>query len=274
MYICNTGHISDDDLIGGLEATLGDDSSSAKWDLFSEGFDYKADWAINYRYKVNDIVKYGSRIYICTVYHVSAPNTTSGLELDQIKWDMMSDGQDWKDVWQVSTRYRVGDLARYGGQVYRAKTGHTSAATVAGGLEADQAKWDYFHKGIEYLGEWANATRYKINDVVKDSGGTWICTTYHTSNATALNLRLDESNWAIFVAGLEFEDTWGAYSEYQPGDIVTYGGYTYVAKTNNTEKKPAEEAADWIVFVTGFNLRGDYGDDSSSQDYRTGDVVT
>jgi len=273
LYICNTGHISDDDLIGGLEATLGDDSSSAKWDLFSEGFDYKADWAINYRYKVNDIVKYGSRIYICTVYHVSAPNTTSGLELDQIKWDMMSDGQDWKDVWQVSTRYRVGDLARYGGQVYRAKTGHTSAATVAGGLEADQAKWDYFHKGIEYLGEWANATRYKINDVVKDSGGTWICTTYHTSNATAPNLRLDESNWAIFVAGLEFEDTWGPYSEYQPGDIVTYGGYTYIAKTNNTEKKPAEQAADWTVFVTGFNLVGDYGDDSTSQDYRTGDVV-
>ena len=27
------------------------------------------------------------------------------------------------------------------------------------------------------------------------------------------------------------------------------------------------------MFVTGFNLRGDYGDDSSSQDYRTGDVV-
>ena len=273
LYIANTGHISDDDIIGGLESNLGDDSTAAYWDLFSEGFDYKANWAINTRYKVNDIVKYGSRIYICTVYHVSSSATTTGLEADQVKWDMMSDGQDWKDVWQISTRYRVGDLARYGGQVYRANAGHTSAATAASGLEADQSKWDYFHKGIEYLGEWANAYRYKINDVVKDSGGTWICTGHHTSDATHENLRLDQSNWSVFVAGLEFEDTWGAYSEYQPGDIVTYGGYTYIARTNNVEKKPAEQPSDWQVFVTGFNLRGDYGDDSANEDYRTGDVV-
>ena len=273
LYIANTGHISDTDLIGGLESRLGDDSTSAMWDLFSEGFDYKADWTINTRYKVNDIVKYGSRIYICTVFHVSAPNTASGLEIDQVKWDMMTDGMDWKTDWSINVRYRVGDLAKYGGQVYRANTGHTSAANITLGLEADQSKWDYFHKGIEYKGEWANATRYKINDIVKDSGGTWICTTYHTSHVSHENLRLDEANWAVFVAGLEFEDTWGPYSEYQQGDIVTYGGYTYISKTNNVEKKPAEQAGDWQVFVTGFNLRGDWGSDSTSEDYLTGDVV-
>ena len=273
LYICNTGHVSDTDTIGGLESNLGDDSTSAYWDLFSEGFDYKGNWTVNTRYKVNDIVKYGSRIYICTVYHVSSASLATGLETDQVKWDMMSDGQDWKTDWTINTRYKVGDLTKYGGQVYRANTGHTSAATITLGLEADQSKWDYFHKGIEYRGEWANATRYRINDVVKDSGGTWICTTYHTSSATHENLRLDEANWSIFIAGLEFEDTWGAYREYQPGDIVTYGGYTYIAKTNNVEKKPAEQTSDWQVFVTGFNLRGDYGDDSTNQDYIVGDVV-
>jgi len=273
LYICNTGHVSDTNNIGGLESNLGDDSTAAFWDLFSEGFDYKGNWTVNTRYKVNDIVKYGSRIYICTVYHVSSATLTLGLETDQVKWDMMSDGQDWKTDWTINTRYKVGDLIKYGGQVYRANTGHTSATTITSGLEADQSKWDYFHKGIEYRGEWANATRYRINDVVKDSGGTWICTTYHTSDATHENLRLDQSNWAIFIAGLEFEDTWGPYSEYQPGDIVTYGGYTYIAKTNNTQQKPAEQTAHWQVFVTGFNLRGDYGDDSTNQDYLVGDVV-
>ena len=272
LYICNTGHISDNDAIGGLESNLGDDSTSAYWDLYGEGFDYKSDWAINTRYKVNDIVKYGSRIYICTGYHVSAPNLTSGLELNQAKWDIISDGFDWKTDWAIGTRYRVGDLVKYGGQVYSCNTGHTSAATALLGLEADQAKWDYFHKGIEYLGEWASGYRYKINDVVKDSGGLWICTTYHTSSV-AVDLKTDESNWAQFVPGLEFEDSWGPYSPYQPGDIVTYGGYTYVSKTNNTEKKPSEQPTHWDVFATGFNLRGEYGDDSASQDYLTGDVV-
>ena len=272
LYICNTGHISDDNAIGGLESNLGDDSTTAYWDLYGEGFDYKADWAINTRYKVNDIVKYGSRVYICTGYHVSAPNTTSGLELNQSKWDIISDGFDWKTDWAVGIRYRVGDLVKYGGQVYSCNTGHTAAATITIGLEADQAKWDYFHKGIEYLGEWASAYRYKINDVVKDSGGLWICTTYHTSSV-ALDLKTDEANWAQFVPGLEFEDSWGPYSPYQPGDIVTYGGYTYVSKTNNSEKKPSEQPTHWDVFATGFNLKGDYGDDSASQDYLTGDVV-
>ena len=47
--------------IGGLESNPGDDSTSAYWDLFGEGFDYKGDWATRTRYKLNDIVKYGSK---------------------------------------------------------------------------------------------------------------------------------------------------------------------------------------------------------------------
>ena len=157
LYIANTGHISDASAIGGLESNLGDDSTAAYWDLFGEGFDYKADWAINTRYKINDIVKYGSRIYICTGYHVSSPSLTAGLELNQSKWDIISDGFDWKTDWTLGTRYKVGDLVKYGGQVYSCNTGHTSAATNTVGLQADQSKWDYLHKGIEYLGEWASA---------------------------------------------------------------------------------------------------------------------
>jgi hypothetical protein len=272
LYIANTGHISDTDTIGGLESNLGDDSTSAYWDLFGEGFDYKGDWTNATRYKVNDIVKYGSRVYICTVYHVSAADIVTGLEVDQAKWDVISDGFAWKADWTINTRYKVGDLVKYGGQVYNCNQGHTSAATATLGLEADQSKWDYYHKGIEYKGDWTSATRYKINDVVKDSGTIWICTTYHTSSVSP-NLTADEANWAVFVPGLEFEDTWGPYSNYQIGDIVTYGGYTYIAKTNNSQQKPAEQPTHWDVFITGFNLRGDWGDDSTSQDYRTGDVV-
>ena len=73
-----------------------------------------------------------------------------------------------KQIGQSRTRYRVGDLVKYGGQVYSCNTGHTIAATALLGLEAEPlAKWDY-PKGIEYLGEWASGYRYKINDVVKD----------------------------------------------------------------------------------------------------------
>jgi hypothetical protein len=265
LYIANEAHDSASSAILGLE----DDQS--KWDLFAEGFDYKANWAVSTRYKINDIAKYNGTIYICTQEHTSAGDLADGLELDQSKWDIFSEGFYWTDVWQTSTRYRVNDIVRFGGTLYIANTGHTSAATEAEGLENDQSKWDYLHKGIEYRSTHTANTRYRINDVVKYGGGLWICTTQHTSSAT--NLAADEANWAQFVEGLEFEDSWDAYKSYQPGDFVTYGGYSYVSVTNNIGLKPSDNSNDWDLFTTGFRFIGDYDDDSSSREYIEGDVV-
>ena len=104
-----------------MESNLGDDST-AYWDLFGEGFDYKGDWART-RYKVNDIVKYGAKLYICTEYHSSTAVLANGLEMINLKWDTFSDGFDWKTDWAVNTRYKVNDLVKYGGQVYSCNTG-------------------------------------------------------------------------------------------------------------------------------------------------------
>lgn len=265
LYIANQAHTAENSITLGLEA------DQSKWDLFAEGFDYKADWTINTRYKINDIAKYNGTIYICILEHTSATTEFDGLEVDQANWNIFSEGFYWTDVWNASTRYKVNDIVRHGGTLYIANTGHTSAATEALGLEADQAKWDYLHKGIEYKSNWTPSTRYKINDVVKYGGGVWICTTYHTSAAT--NLAADEANWAQFVEGLEFEDSWNASVSYQPGDFVTYGGYSYVSITNNVASKPSDNISDWALFTTGFRFIGDYDDDSSTREYIEGDVI-
>jgi len=265
LYVCNEAHTSTLNADDGLEA------DQAKWDLYAEGFDYKTNWFTGTRYKVNDIVKYNGTVYICTQEHTSAATEAEGLELDQANWDIFSEGFYWTGEWDVDTRYRVNDIVRFGGTLYVANTGHTSAATEAEGLEADQAKWDYLHKGIEYKSDWAVTTRYKINDVVKYGGGLWICTTQHTSGST--NLAADEANWAQFVEGLEFEDSWDAGTNYQPGDFVTYGGYSYVSITNNVGSKPSDTPADWDLFTTGFRFIGDYEDDSTNREYIEGDVV-
>ena len=44
----------------------------SNWDLYAEGFDYKADWATNTRYKINDIAKYNGTVYICTLAHIGS----------------------------------------------------------------------------------------------------------------------------------------------------------------------------------------------------------
>jgi hypothetical protein len=270
LYIANTAHTSADNVADGLEVELGSDSTSAKWDLFAEGFDYKANWTTSFRYKINDIVKYNGTVYLCTVDHNSAGTEAGGLEQDQSNWDIFSEGFYWQGIWDTDFRYRKKDIVKYGGQVYVCNEGHTSALDAADGLEFDQTKWDYFHKGVEYNGDWASATRYKINDLVKFGGGIWICTEYHTSQSFLTD---DESKWAQFVEGLEFEDSWSGTVRYQHGDFVTYGGYSYVAITNNLGSRPTENPADWDLFTTGFRFVGDWGEDSSNFEYFVGDVV-
>ena len=201
IYIANLGHTSTSSASDGLEV------DSSKWDLFIEGFDYKSSWAINTRYKVNDLVKYGGVVYLCITEHTSAATTADGLETDQAKWEAFSKGFNWLNTWATGTRYKAKDTVSYGGQIYVCITGHTSNASAASGLEADQSKWEYLHKGIEYKGAFAGTTRYKANDVVKGGANLYICTVGYTSTT---DINADASNWALFVPGLEFEDSWSS----------------------------------------------------------------
>jgi len=261
LYVANQEHTS------ASTATLGLENDQSKWDLFAEGFDWKSDWNISTRYKVNDIAKYDGLVYICLTGHTSAANITLGLEPDQAKWEIFSEGLEWKTDWAIATRYRKNDIVKYSGTLYIANTGHTSAATLSLGLEPDQAKWDYLHKGIEYQGTFAGTTRYRVNDIVKSGGGLWICVTPHTSQTT---LEQDESKWSEFVSGLEFEDSWLVGTNYDIGDIVTFGGYTYVSKTINIGQLPTTATSDWDLFNTGFRHVGEYANATA---YLVGDVV-
>lgn len=259
-YLCVIGHTSDADF--NIDLT----NIPTRWNQMSDGQEWKGAWTTSTNYKVNDIVKYGGYIYICNTGHQSAATTTLGLEDDQGSWDLFAETFDWKTDWAISTRYKVNDIVKYGGITYICNQHHTSAATISLGLEADQGKWDFLHKGIEYLGSWSGASvRYKINDIVKYGAGLWICTTYHTSSAT-----FAESNWSQFVEGLEFNDTWNSSAVYQPGDTVAYGGYVYISKTNNTNQVPTSNSDDWDLYITGFKFQGPWGIPNF---YEVGNVV-
>jgi hypothetical protein len=259
-YLCVIGHTAAADFNTDLE------NIPTRWNQMSDGQEWKGNWSTSTFYKLNDIVKYGGYIYICNDSHTSAATATLGLEQDLFKWDLFAETFDWKTDWTTSTRYKINDIVKYGGITYICNQGHTSAATATLGLEQDQGKWDFLHKGIDYLGTWSGSSvRYKINDVVKYGAGLWICTTYHTSSAT-----FAESNWTQFVEGLEFNDTWNASAVYQPGDTIAYGGYVYISKTNHTNQVPTSNSDDWDLYITGFKYQGAWG---LPNFYRVGNVV-
>ena len=67
-----------------------------------------------------------------------------------------------------------------------------------------------------------------------------------------------------------WEDSYNA-SVYQDGDVVTYGGYTYVyVNTTPSSGQTPTDNTYWDVVTTGFKALGEYSHGTS---YKTGDVV-
>src|SRR6056300_380582 len=246
-YICIKNHTSSTDFQTDFTDAI------PKWDIVSDGTSWQGDWQPEFTYAPGDVVKYGSLVYIAETGHTSATFAAPdylGLEADLNKWTPFATSFDWKGDWTINTRFKINDLVKYGGYVYLCNTAHVSSATVALGLEADQSKWTLFTEGLNYLGDWTTAVRYKVNDVVKYGGNVFIAITPHTSTGFVA----DEANWAVFIEGFQFEDSWDNSTNYQIGDTVTYGGYVYVAKTNNSNSQPTSNPGDWEVFTTGFSF--------------------
>lgn len=265
IYICVSGHTSDaSDFYTDLNIT------PAKWNLVSDGQTWKGTWAVSTEYKLQDIVKYGARLYIASTNHTSTSSADDGLESQIGNWQVFAEGLDWKGDWATGTRYRVNDFVKYGGITYVCNTLHTSASTTSAGLEADQAKWNAFNEGIDYKASWTANTRYKKNDIVLFGAGLYLCNTYHTSQDAFTD---DSAKWDTFVQGFQYENEWDFNNSYQQGDVVRYGGNQYIAKQAHGGQTPDDDTSYWEIFARGFVFKGDYGDDSSDQEYRPGDVV-
>jgi hypothetical protein len=263
VYVCQIGHTASADFNTDL------DVNPTKWNLMSDGQRWRDQWAVNTSYQEGDLVKYGGTVYTCIDGHTSAATAALGLEANSGDWNQFVEGTDWKGVWTVSTRYKFNDIVRYGGINYICITGHTSAATIALGLENSSANWQVYSQGQDYLGDWVTATRYKLNDVVKYGAGVWICTTQHTGGATFAG---DSANWAQYVEGFEYENEWNPATAYQPGDVVKYGGNNYIAKTQHTDSfvPSSVGSANWDLFSEGLSYQSDWTNTTS---YAIGEVV-
>ena len=172
----------------------------------------------------------------------------------------------WKGAWAGSTSYIADDVVRYGGNAFVALANHTSSAAFETDLAANPTKWQKMVGGVEYKSNHADATYYKVDDIVKYGPTLWVCTTAHLSASAVL----DTTKFSVFLPGLEFEDSWASGTQYQQGDIVTYGGYQYVAERNNIGVTPLDSGDDWEVITTGYSMQGTW---ASGTAYKTGEVV-
>ena len=234
-------------------------------------FVWKGVWATGTTYYKDDVVRFGGKVYLCQIGHIASEDFNTDLDINPTKWNLMSDGQRWRDDWTVDTRYEEGDLVKYGGTVYVCINGHTSATTAALGLEINSSDWNTFVDGIEWKNDWTPSTRYKFNDLVRYGGINYICITGHTSAATAaLGLEANSGNWQVFTQGQEYRGTWTTTTRYKVNDIVKWGAGLWICVTQHTSSSFPTDSANWAQYVEGFEFENNW---NSSTAYQPGDVV-
>jgi hypothetical protein len=225
-------------------------------------FKWRGDWSTSTAYLIDDIVKYGGNTYVCVTNHTSAAATADFYTDFQSSsyWQLNSEGLFFKGDWADATFYKLNDVVKYGGRQYRCTTQHTSSSTLNTG------NFQVYTDGLDFKGDWAGSTLYKLNDVVKYGAYQYKTITEHTSTST-----FDTTKFAVYSEGLQWEDNYNAGTTYQDGDVVSYGGYTYVYvnSTPSSGNTPTDNSY-WDVITTGYNNTGVY---NYATEYKTGDVV-
>ncbi len=181
----------------------------------------------------------------------------------------------WKGAWTASTAYVRDDVVRYGGKVYVCVALHTASSNVAGGFYTDlndtTPKWQLMNDGQAWASNWATSYYYKISDIVRYGGRSYICILGHTSASTAASgLEVDAAKWELLNDGIDYKGTWGGATRYKYNDLVTYGGQLYIVTTHHTSGGSFDPTK-FTLFASGLQFEGAYNNGTT---YQPGDVVS
>ena len=222
-------------------------------------FKWRGDWAGSTAYVIDDIVKYGGNTYVCTTNHTSSAETSfySG---DLSNWDLQSEGVSNLGAWTGSYWYKINDVVKYGNTQYRCTVGHTSSSTF------DSTKFTVYLEGLNFEDSWVTGTEYQKGDVVTFRGYSYVAKGTHTSSTSP---NADTTNWEVLTTGFSAQGAYDPAVAYSLGDVVRYGGNSYVNKLSSTGVAPTT-TANWTLITEGLNWTGAW---DSATVYQKGDVV-
>src|SRR6056300_751193 len=199
-------------------------------------FKWRGDWSTSTAYLIDDIVKYGGNTYVCVTNHTSAA-ATSDFYTDlnsNSYYELHTEGLFFKGDWAGSTFYKLNDLVKYGAYQYRCILQHTSSSSFAIG-----SNWQVFSEGLQWEDSYNAGTTYQDGDVVSYGGYTYV---YVNSTPSSGNTPTDDSYWDVVTTGYNNAGTYSHGSNYKTGDVVSYGGNSYVANANHTNEYPAVQS--------------------------------
>jgi hypothetical protein len=207
-----------------------DDSTAETWQVKLETYTYVGTYSTSIRYRRNDLVKYGSSILKCITEHTPDPLI---LNISNQNFVMYLPGYAFTNEWSGTRIYAIGDVVRFGGNLYAANTNHTGNQPGVNQQFEDSvvnANWTIIHKGINFRGEYNpnNNTQYQEGDVIRRGGALWVSITNQFTDDSSLS-PLDTSNWQLVLAAQNFRGAWRNDKNYNVYDAVYFRGTTYYA---------------------------------------------
>ena len=239
LYTCIVSHTSADFAI-----------DFANWTIFAQTGSFVGDWTGSTTYAPGAIVRYNGNAHICITAHLSQ----SLLEDDSDKWNLFYNGVEVKNDWEPSTEYRVNDLVKYGGTVFRCIETHTSNTT-----NLDSSKFVVEVFGNQFDGDWSPIIYYNVGDIVRHSGFVYYAINNNVNSKPYIEN--GSADWILLARSYSFKGPWDLNSEYKTGDIVLRGGDVYLAVrdigVNDQDGSTADYLEDdtWEMLVPGKSFK-------------------
>jgi hypothetical protein len=179
---------------------------------------------------------------------------------------------NWRGDWEPNTAYVIDDIIKFGANSYVCTENHTSVSSELDWYSTDLSKWSLHMEGIRNRGSFTPDTYYRVNDVFKFGN-----TQYRVGvafSATTFNLSDLSSNLNDYVSGFLGEGKYNSTLDYEPGDVVTYNGNSYVAiSTATVDELPSTFLGEkWQILAEGINPLG-ISTYQEEETYRQGDLV-
>jgi hypothetical protein len=179
---------------------------------------------------------------------------------------------NWRGDWVPNTAYVIDDIVKFGANTYVCTTNHTSVSSELAWYSTDLSNWSLQAEGIRNRGVFTPNVYYRVNDIFKFGN-----TQYRVGiafSATTFNLSDLTSNLSDYVSGFLGEGEYNSTLDYEPGDVVSYNGNSYVAiSTATIDELPSTFLGEkWQILAQGINPLG-IATYQEGETYQQGDIV-
>ena len=215
VYLCLISHTAPGTFVEG----------TANWAIYTSGISWIGNWTSTTRYLVGDLVKYNGAVYRCTVEHVSGSILENLLGDSALQyWETYNQGVEYARFWETvdltlgsltfgqPSTYRVNDLVKYGGSIWRCKQTHTVGEDSTLNFKNEEY-WTIEFPGQQRSTPWTAVTEYQPGDLVAHGGNIYVSLTenYNRSPGAVLyqlNDQADPADWAVVSKGLRLVGDW------------------------------------------------------------------